>query len=285
MTQESRYAAASREELWSKGSLVESRLTCGEAIHDDVGIAAVDTLDADLISLCDQWIGALRQFLQPDLRMRLVAHATRESSSGIMVATLEGRSIVTTPPHAAADIELLRMITPHEMPSRRAPNGVPILWRNGSAAVLAHEAIGHPLEYGLRPDGLPEWIDFDVVLEQRRASFRDVPLTRMRHVRLAQSAAPFALASRRIEVLLLDGGGYDPLTDMVTIRVVVADLIDAGTITPLAPFEIFESREPLLRSIAGACGVPVRYPGVICSREGQELFVESFAPDLITETR
>lgn len=285
MIREIRYAAASREELWSKGSLVENRLACGEATRDEMGIAAFDTLDADLIGDCDEWIATLRQFLQPDLRMRLVAQATREDSSGIIVATLEGCSVVTTPPHAAEDIRMLRSIASNQGASRHAPGDAPIVWRNGAAAVLAHEAIGHPLEFGFAPAGLPEWLHVDVALEERRASFRDVPLTRMRHVRMAQSHAPFVLPSQRIEVLLLDGGGYDPLVDSVTIRVAAANLIDDDAVTPLAPFEIVESREAMLRAITGASGDPVRYPGVICSREGQELFVESFAPDLITEPR
>lgn len=280
-----RYAAASREELWCKGSLLESRLTCGEATHDETGIAAADTLDPDLIRDCDEWIATLRQFLQPDLRMRLAAQATPESSGGIITATLEGCSVVTTPPHAAADIRLLRAIARTERSSRHAPADLPIVWRNGSGAVLAHEAIGHPLESGVAALDLPRWLDVDVALAERRASFRDVPLTRMRHVRMAQSGAPFVLPSRRIEVLLLDGGGYDPLTDMVTIRVVAANLMVDDEATPLSPFEILEPRMSLLRSIVGAAGDPVRYPGVICSREGQELFVESFAPDLVTEPR
>ena len=30
-------------------------------------------------------------------------------------------------------------------------------------------------------------------------------------------------------------------------------------------------------------GPPLRYPGVICSREGQELYVPSFAPLMVTD--
>lgn len=285
MIRETLYAAASREELWSKGSLAESRLTCGEARHDELGIIAVDTLDAELLGDCDEWIATLRGFLEPDLRMRLVAHATRDDSSGLIVATLGGRSVVTTPPHAAEDLRLLRTLPVTDGTARPAPGDVPIVWRNGSAAVLAHEAIGHPLECGVDPAGLPDWLHVDVALEERRASFRDVPLTRMRHVRVAQSEAPFVLPPSRIEVLLLDGGGYDPLTDTVTIRVAAAMLIDGAAKLPLAPFEICEPRTGLLRAIIGASGDATRYPGVICSREGQEVFVESYAPDLITEAR
>ena len=285
MIGERRYAAASREELWSRGSLVESRLTCGEAIRDESGIVATDTLDEQLVRVCDKAIATLRQSLEPDLRMRLVAHATPEGSNGVIVATLAGHSVVTSPPHAAADIRLLRTVASTPPTSRHPPGDLPLVWKNGSGAVLAHEAIGHPLEYGLDPEGLPAWMHVDVALAERRASFRDVPLTRMRHVRVTQTLAPFTLPARRIEVLLVDGGGYDPLTDAVTIRVSAADLVDGATVARLAPFEVVDSRRLILRAIVGASGDPVRYPGVVCSREGQELFVESFAPDLITEPR
>lgn len=285
MNREIRYAVASREELWSKGSLLESRLTCGEATRDDAGIIAIDTIDTALLSDCDEWIATLRGFLEPDLRMRLVAEATRAGSSGTIIATLAGCSVVTHPQHAAADMRLLREIASVEATHQHAPSDVPIVWMHGSGAVLAHEAVGHPLEYGVDPVPLPEWLRVDVALEERRASFRDVPLVRMRHVRVSQANAPFALPARRIEILLVDGGGYDPLTGMVTIRVSAANLIDGTAVARLAPFEIFESRPLLLHSIAGASGQPIRYPGVICSREGQELFVESWAPDLLMEPR
>jgi hypothetical protein len=42
------------------------------------------------------------------------------------------------------------------------------------------------------------------------------------------------------------------------------------------------SRQAIARALIGAEGHPQRYPGVICSREGQELFVASHAPVLLT---
>ena len=42
------------------------------------------------------------------------------------------------------------------------------------------------------------------------------------------------------------------------------------------------TRSDIARSIVGATGDPIRYPGVICSREGQELFVGSYAPLIVT---
>ena len=52
--------------------------------------------------------------------------------------------------------------------------------------------------------------------------------------------------------------------------------------TPLAPFQIRVPRERVARAIVGASGEPLRYPGVVCAREGQELVVGSFAPLMIT---
>ena len=43
------------------------------------------------------------------------------------------------------------------------------------------------------------------------------------------------------------------------------------------------SRAEIAASLSGASGEPIRYPGVICSREGQELYVASHAPVIITD--
>src|SRR5205823_13125544 len=65
------------------------------------------------------------------------------------------------------------------------------------------------------------------------------------------------------DVHLVAGGGYDPLTDVVTLHVAVPR------------FTIRATRAAIARALRGAAGAPLRYPGVICSREGQELFVRS----------
>jgi hypothetical protein len=72
------------------------------------------------------------------------------------------------------------------------------------------------------------------------------------------------------------------LTESCSVRIAAADLIDGDDATPLGPFELHRSRAAIARSLAGARGEPLRYPGVICSREGQELVVESWAPELVT---
>jgi hypothetical protein len=75
------------------------------------------------------------------------------------------------------------------------------------------------------------------------------------------------------EIDLVAGGSYDPLTDTVTIHVAASS---AGA------FTLRRTRAEVAASLAGAFGEPLRYPGVICSREGQELAVGSFAPVMIT---
>src|SRR2546421_611841 len=113
----------------------------------------------------------------------------------------------------------------------------------------------------------------------RRPSFRDVPLRRMTTLVVTQNGAPFDVPERHVEVHLVAGGAYDSLTDAVTIHVSVANL---GAMR-LAPFTIHTKRERVLAAIRGASGEPVRYPGVVCSREGQELVVGSFAPLMVTD--
>jgi hypothetical protein len=82
------------------------------------------------------------------------------------------------------------------------------------------------------------------------------------------------LPDERIDIQLIAGGAYDPLTDLVTINVAASS---AGA------FTIRRTRAQIAASLSGATGAPIRYPGVICSREGQELFVASHAPVIITD--
>ncbi|HET7433094.1 MAG TPA: hypothetical protein VFN10_00130, partial [Thermoanaerobaculia bacterium] len=161
------------------------------------------------------------------------------------------------------------------------------LWRNGSAAVLLHEAIGHAAEHGHAPLQWPSWLtvrdeDADLLREPprrwRRESFRDLPLRRMTNLVVAQHDAPFAPPDDYIEINLIRGGAYDPLTEMVTID--VAHATHQGE--AIAPFRIRQSRDEVARALRGATGEPLRYPGVICSSEGQELFVGSHAPVMLT---
>jgi len=266
------FAIASRDELWLRGALVESRLMHGQALQHGDRIEASDARDDRLLQLCDDAIASARDAVPRHARVRVVVRATREDDveavETTMTVSINGVSVVTTPFDAAHDYELLR----------RAKNGSaaahrPIVWQNGSAAVLLHEAIGHANEHGAVPVNWPAWLSVDAPLLRRRQSFRDIPLPRMAHLIARQNGAPFALPEERIEVQLIAGGAYDPVTDIVTIDVAVST---AG------PFTIRRSRSEIAASLIGARGEPIRYPGVICSREGQELYVASHAPVMIT---
>ena len=154
--------------------------------------------------------------------------------------------------------------------------------------MLLHEAIGHATEHGHAPLEWPPWLRVrdaardgrvanllagEQPAATRRESFRDVPLRRMTNLVVEQHGAPFELPDDRIEIQLVAGGAYEPLTEIVTINVAISD---AG------PFTIRAPRRAIARSLVGAQGNPIRYPGVICSREGQELYVGSHAPVIVT---
>ena len=273
------FAIATRDELWIHGRLVERRLSHGQSVEDERGIQATDTRDATLVAACDAAMEELHAFVVPDGRTHLVAEASSvDGVTRTIVVTLGDRSVVTTPDHFADDVALLRAAGHGDT----APRALPFVWRHGTAAVLLHEVIGHPLEHEQAPVELPPWLSVDVPLKFRRASFKDVPLLRMTSVIARQSGAPFELPEQRIEIVLVDGGAYDPLTEYVTLRIAAANLVEGDRTCAVAPFTIHETRETLARSIAGAAGEPLRYPGVICSREGQELVVGSYAPVLLT---
>jgi hypothetical protein len=277
-----KFSSATRDELWLDGRLFERRLAHGEAIEDERGIRAADTRDDALVAACDAAMAELHAYVVPDARVRLVAEASNvDGLTRTIVVTRGSLSVVTTPEHFMDDVALLRGANVGDAP----PRHFPFLWKHGTAAVLLHEAIGHPLEHEHPPVALPPWLTVDVPLKPRRASFKDVPLLRMTDVVARQSGAPFALPEQRIEIVLVDGGAYDPLTGMVTLHIAAASLVDGDDVRALAPFTIEETRQAIVRSIIGASGKPLRYPGVICSREGQELVVGSYAPLMLTELR
>lgn len=271
------FAIASRDELWLRGALTESRLMHGQALQRGDQIDANDARDERLLRSCDAAMAAARETIAVlhDARVRAVVRATREDGveavETTMTVSIEGVSVVTTPANAMRDYELLRAAIGSK--PKVAIDSLSIVWQNGSAAVLLHEAIGHAKEHGASPMNWPAWLSVDVPLVPRRQSFRDVPLPRMAHLTARQSGAPFVVPEGCIEVQLIAGGAYDPVTDIVTIDVAVST---AG------PFTIRRSRAEIAASLIGAFGEPIRYPGVICSREGQELYVASLAPVMIT---
>ncbi|HEX6100370.1 MAG TPA: hypothetical protein VF432_28915 [Thermoanaerobaculia bacterium] len=269
----SRFAHAVREELWSRGRLLESRLSHGEAHEDDDGIVATDARNDDYVAAAELELARLREVMPDGFTVRLVAESGTEGTTGTITVRDGALSIVTSPAHIEEDVALLRSagFQPAATPASSRPV---FLWQNGSASVLLHELLGHPFEHGITPPPLPAWLHVDIPLAMRRATFRDVPLLRMQHVRASQAGAPFDPPGDAVEITLLDGGAYDPLTDIVTLRIAASS---AGA---------FTIREPRDRFVfTGARGEPLRYPGVICSREGQELVVGSIAPVMLTELR
>lgn len=255
------FRIATRDELWSNGRLLESRLSHGEAIDDALGIVATDARDDELVAIAERELARLRDAMPCDARVRLVAEASTDGMSATMTVRVGGRTIVTDAEHVTADLEGANAVATFGAAHS-------IIWKNGTAAVLLHEAFGHPMEHGQPPIDWPAWLHVDLGLRKRRASFRDVPLTRMSHVLVTQTNAPFELPDNAIEVTHVDGGAYDPLTEIVTLQI--------------GDFEYRATRTEVARSLAGATGEPIRYPGVICSREGQELVVPSFAPVMVT---
>lgn len=276
---DSRFAMATRDELWSRGRLLEQRLSYGEAVVVNGEIVATDTADRALIDACTSAMEELRTCVVPDFRMRLVATASTDGNSSVIVVTDGPHSIVTTPHTLLEDMNVLRNagIPPA---GQAASRRLPILWTHGTGAVLLHELVGHPLEHDIATS-LPNWLTVDIPLSQRRATFRDVPLLRMQHVIATPHDAPFALPDSRIEITLIDDGHYEQLTDTITLNVGIADVIEGARRVRLAPF-IFEAKRDEIRFL-GATGETLRYPGVICSREGQELVVPAHAPLLLTE--
>jgi hypothetical protein len=66
----------------------------------------------------------------------------------------------------------------------------------------------------------------------------------------------------------------------VTIDVAVADLVSPKNGARRAVYSAGVTKRS--HALIGATGDPIRYPGVICSREGQEIFVGSHAPVMLT---
>lgn len=192
------------------------------------------------------------------------------------------------------------------------PSRHPIAWLNGTGSVLLHEAIGHPAEISAPPVQWPDWLRVvDDPLSQglghmptddtgeqirpsdltrgeiprafRRESYRDVPRRRLTNLVVEGSKAPIELPESRIEVLLLAGGQWDPLSDGIELRVIRARHVRGDRIRELLPFTYRVDRKTLARKLAGTRGSTVAYPGVLCSDEGQRVEVGSVAPVLITE--
>ncbi len=282
----------------------ESRLIHGLAERRGAVIEARDDCDEELRALCELEWNRLRNALGRirEGRWRCVVSASRQdgavSTTSTISVNLLDLSIVTTPPHLGSDYEMLIELASVPPTADAHVRELPLVWRNGSGAVLLHEAAGHAAEHGHAPAGWPSWLRVLDESEQgtadltrgeppmamRRQSFTDVPMRRMTSVRV-EAGLDRQIPARRIDVLLIAGGRYEPLTETVTVFVSAADLVDGDRSVRLRPFVIESPRAAVAGALRGSTGGVRRYPGVICSKEGQELFAASHAPDLVTEFR
>lgn len=286
-----RFSIAFREDLYRDGRRVESRLSHGHAEASAHGIVAASGRDAELVAACEEDAAFAAPPDSRGLQVRVVASARRigpHVRRETIVTMSDGKcSVVSRDPSILERLAAVRV--------SESRTDLPILWTNGSASVLLHEAVGHAAEEGATAVPWPGWLEVtdeppfpvddvgSVTVPRnlltsppsawRRESFRNIPIRRMSNVVVRQTGAPFDLPARFIEVHALAGGSYDPLTDTVVVDVAVST---AGS------FRIRRKRSDIAASLAGARGEPLAYPGVICSREGQELAVGSSAPDVIT---
>src|SRR3954454_9881750 len=169
----SKFAIASRDELWLRGTLVESRLMHGVAIQRGDAIEASDARDVELVRACDSAIDNARAALTSlrDARVRIVVRATNDDEvTTTMTIGVGGVSVVTTPSNALDDYELLHRVRNGSAPLRGA-----IVWLNGSASVLLHDAFGHAIDHDAAPVAWPAWLSIDDALVSPRETFRDVP--------------------------------------------------------------------------------------------------------------
>ncbi len=293
-----------RDELWVRGTLREERRGEGEAIVRGEAIAARNGIvDASRLAAlreaCDAEIERLHAAITPlrGARIRGMVTASTDGIESTVTVTVDGVSIVSTPATVGPDCAALRQLLAPRTAARPPTGPLPIVWRNGSAAVLLHEAIGHAAEHGHRSVSWPSWLrvrdvagngrSADLLAGEppvafRRESFRHVPLKRMTTLVASHRRAPFKLPAERIEVHLIAAGAYEPLNETITIDVAVADLVNGEDVRRIPRFALHASRSAIADALEGAIGETIRYPGVICSREGQELFVASHAPVMIT---
>lgn len=337
------FAIAVREEVWvlesDRHRHIESRISTGSSLyhngrpfprveaHDSLSGSGLPSLSERVESLMARAETAVQSIgTELRLRIRTIGSAryveadgrndVRESVSIAVTAAHGGElvSVVTTPDALRDEVDLLEAaMAGIDLHERYQPSTAPILWTAGTAAVLFHEAVGHPAEHGHRPIDWPEWLQViddpardgfgamrlddtgdpvtttdltrrDGALPHRRESFRDSPLPRMSNLVVAQANAPFEMPDDYVEIRLLAGGRYEPLTESVALVVAIADRVRGTSRRRLLPFEIRASRQAIAEALLGAGGQPLRYPGVVCSAEGQEILVGSFAPLVLTRS-
>lgn len=297
-----RFAIVTRDELWEDGHLREERVSWGEATADGDEIIATDSGEPATSPARTGEVARAPQVRRVSSVRRIGDHVRAET---VIVLAAGPLSVVSSPEHAAADSALLLKFASRRVDRGIDYRGLPIIWNNGSGSVLLHEAAGHPAEHEQAPLDWPEWLSvtdepsFEIddagrpthiadllrgekPSAMRRASFTDRPFPRLSRIIVRQKGAPFDLPDPRIDVHLVAGGRYDALTENVLVFVAAADFVEGGRTGAIAPFTVAESRSSISRAVRGASGGPQRYPGVICSLEGQEIAVGSEAPVLLT---
>jgi hypothetical protein len=260
--------------------------------------------------------------VSPAVSVRALTRASAVSTGGAIrhelarffALTDAGLTLIASPDSLATDLAFLAALARREPSEKVDPDSLPIAWQNGSAAVLFHEAIGHPAERALHP-AAPGWltvedspssgelvrIGFDDVGGEvtkqvltagaapaawRRWSHRDVPAKRLTNLVVTGSGRRLAkLPDTRIDVQLVSDGWWDPSTDAVGLRVVAADLVDGGHRSALEPFVYAARRAELFPLLRGWFGELTRHPGVICGDEGVPLPVGSASVGIVTEAR
>src|SRR5213075_526748 len=103
------FAIAARDDLWTGGRLIESRLMHGIARQEGSEIIAKDDADAALVAACDEAMSRASALARTiDARVRVVVRATEEAVETTFTVTVDGVSIVSTPDHVIADAAMLR---------------------------------------------------------------------------------------------------------------------------------------------------------------------------------
>ena len=218
------FAIASRDELWlrRRADGVAADAWRGDAARRSRSRRVTRAMTARARVRVRHRCGARDRASLRDARVRVVVRATRENDvepvETTMTIAIDGVSVVTTPSNALADYELLH----------RA--------RNGSGAVARSDRLAEwigarccctrrsamPANTMRAPVAWPAWLSIDAPLvpPARDVSRRSAAAHDASH--RAQNDAPFALPDERIEVQLVAGGAYDPITDVVTIDVAVS---------------------------------------------------------------
>ncbi|MGH9458848.1 MAG: hypothetical protein ACRD2J_14540 [Thermoanaerobaculia bacterium] len=330
------FALARAEERWivegGEPRLLELRAESGHAIVTEAdGIVRIDARSRAYFPTSssyggadDRLFAAILDALPPARRFHVRRLLLTRSVTAMDGTTFEQAERLVTIRGGAAGIvlrldghaadvvfDLADLLASPQPDARPAPwREVPLAWLRGSAAILFHEAIGHPAEVGAAPVSWPRWLRvFDDPAHDglgamarddtgraaaaadltagetphawRREGYRDLPLRRMTNV-VVRAENSGALPLPRIEIDILGGGRWDPLTDLVEIRVAAARLVESEGATPLLPFTWRARRAAIPALLAGAAGEPASYPGVLCSHEGQRIAVGSWAPVVVT---